>query len=94
MDTHMHIRACYSLNFGPQGPLTIVSPLSSLFCVCVRACVFDGKHSDQTVLNRLPELITEGEEEERMREERKGDWGFRWEGKEVKIWGGNVDVCF
>lgn len=66
-----------SLHFAPQGPLTIVSPLSSLFrfCVnvyareCVCECVFDGKHSDQTALNKLPELITEGGEEERMREE-------------------------
>ncbi len=31
--------------------------------------MFDGKHSDQTALNKLPELITERGEEERMREE-------------------------
>ena len=38
--------------------------------------MFDGKHSDQTVLNKLPELITEGAEEERMREGgRKGGKG-------------------
>lgn len=35
-------------------------------------CVCDGKHSDQTVLNKLPELITERAEEERMREGERG----------------------
>lgn len=34
--------------------------------------MFDGKHSDQTVLNKLPEQITERGEEKRMREEQRG----------------------
>lgn len=44
--------------------------------------MFDGKHSDQTGLNKLPELITERGEEERMREEGKRGKGRR-EGEEV-----------
>lgn len=43
--------------------------------------MFDGKHSDQTVLNKLPKLITDrrGSEESGMREEMRG----RKEGKGV-----------
>lgn len=82
-----------SLYFTPQGPLTIVSPLSSLFCfcakvcvcVCVFMCVFDGKHSDQTVLNKLPELITErgGREDERGMERKEKGYRGR---NEVTQW--------
>lgn len=59
--------------------------------VCV--CVFDGKHSDQTVLNKLPELITERGEEERMREEGKRGVGRerRLQTEHKKKHG---DVCF
>lgn len=52
--------------------------------------MFDGKHSDQTVLNKLPELITEGAEEERMREEGRGE-----RGEVVTNWKKNTgNVCF
>lgn len=47
------------------------------------------------MLNRLPELITEGEEEERNREEGKGgEFGFRWEGKRLKFGGGKCGCVF
>lgn len=59
--------------------------------------MFDGKHSDQTVLNKLPELITERGEEESMREEGKRGTGGREGGRETRLHSEKKkhgDVCF
>lgn len=47
--------------------------------------MFDSKHSDQTVLNKLRELITEAAEEERNREEGKRGKGSRGEEKKENL---------
>lgn len=78
--------------FNPQEQLTVVSLLSSLFrkeptvfflfvfflVVFVKVC--DGKHSDQTVLNNLPGLITVERERGVDRGRKKRGWGGVSEG--------------